>query len=225
MILDIIVIILILISGFLGIKKGLINVVVKIVGFIIAIVLSCTCYQTVANYLYENYTFGHTINESVKNFIANEEGNENTEQEYINLTEVLNKFKLEDKIDLDKEEAELDEGEALTEVVANKITGYIMNIISFLGIFIIVIIISGIIGLVLSAVCLIPGLKQINKIGGFAIEIILAVLKLWVVLGIISILSPMSFMSWVIDQIDNSILVQFLYNNNLLVGLITKIKI
>lgn len=225
MILDIIVIVLVIISGFIGIKKGLVNVVVKIVGFILAAILACTCYQNVANYLYENYTFGQKINNSVREFISSEENVQNNEEEYINLTKIIDKFKLQDRINLDEEQENLDEGLSLTDVVADKITGYIMNIIAFLGIFIAVIIIAAIVGIILSAVCLIPGLKQVNKIGGFAIEIILAILKLWIVLGIISILSPMSFMSWVVTQIDKSILVDFLYDNNLLVGLISKIKI
>lgn len=225
MILDIIVIVLVIISGLIGVKKGLVNVVVKIVGFILAAILACTCYQTLASYLYENYTFGQKINNSVHEFIASDENVQNSEAEYINLTNILNKFKLQDRINLEEEEENLDEGIALTDVVAEKITGYIMNIISFLGIFIAVIIIASIVGLILSAVCLIPGLKEVNKIGGFAIEIILAILKLWIVLGIISLLSPMSFMSWIITQIDKSVIVDFLYDNNLLVGLISKIKI
>jgi len=225
MILDIIVIILVIISGFIGIKKGFVNVIVKIIGFILAAILACTCYQSLANYLYENYTFGYKINNSVKEFISNDETIQNKEDEYINLTNILNKFKLQDRIDLAEEEENLDEGVVLTDVVAEKITGYIMNIIAFLGIFIAVILIAAIVGIILSAVCLIPGLKEVNKLGGFAIEIILAILKLWVVLGIISILSPMSFMSWIIEQIDKSVLVDFLYNNNILAGLITKIKI
>jgi len=225
MILDIIVIVLVLISGFIGIKKGLINVIVKIVGFIIAVILAYSCYQNVANYLYQNFEFGQKINDSVKNFITKKEDIKTNEQEYISLNEIINKFNLQNKIDLNKEENNLNEGTALTDIVAEKITGYIMNIIAFFGIFLSVIIIAAIIGWILSAICLIPGLKEVNKIGGFAIEIVLALLKLWVMLGIISLLSPMSFMSWILNQIDKSVIVDFLYNNNALVGLISKIKI
>ena len=225
MILDIIVIILVAISGFIGIKKGLVNVIVKIAGFILAAILACTCYQRLATYLYDNYAFGQKINDSVKEFISIDAEVEHSEEEYINLTNILNKFKLQNRIDLKEEEKQLDEGIALTDVVAKKITNYIMNIIAFLGIFIAVILIASIVGLILSAVCLIPGLKEVNRIGGFAVEIILAILKLWVVLGIVSLLSPMEFMSWIIEQIEKSIIVEFLYNNNLLVGLISKIKL
>lgn len=225
MILDIIVIVFVLISGLIGIKKGLVNVVVKIAGFVLAILLACTCYKNLSTYLYENYTFGDKINNSVREFISSNEDIQDKEQEYINLSEILNKFKLQDKIDLDKEEEQISDGITLTDIVAEKITSYIMNIISFLGIFIVVIIVAAIIGIILSAVCLIPGLKQINKTGGFIIEIILCILKLWIVLGIVSLLSPMDFMSWIIAQIENSIIVRFFYNNNILIGLISKIKI
>lgn len=225
MILDIIVILLVLISGFVGIKKGFVNVVVKAIGFVLAIILASTCYQSLANNLYENYSFGQKINESVKNFITSEESNQNTEQEYINLTNIINKFKLEDKIELKEEQENLQQGVTLSDVVAEKITGYVMNIISFLGIFIVVIIASGIVGLILSAVCLIPGLKEVNKLGGFFIEMVFTILKLWTVLGVLSLLSPMSFMNWIITQIENSILVEFLYENNLLISLLSKIKI
>ena len=225
MILDVMVVLIVLISGFIGIKKGMISILVKLIGFILAGVLACTCYESLANYLYENYTFGQKINENVKEFIAKDVNSETEEQEYINLTNILNKFKLEEKIDLKEEEKGLETGVALSDVVAEKITGYIMNIIAFIGLFLAVIIASAIIAIILSAVCLIPGLKEINKTGGFVVEIILSVLKLWVVLGIISLLSPMNFMSWIVTQIEKSIIVDFLYNNNLLVGIISRIKI
>ena len=145
MILDVMVVLIVLISGFIGIKKGMISILVKLIGFILAGVLACKCYESLANYLYENYTFGQKINENVKEFIAKDVNSETEEQEYINLTNILNKFKLEEKIDLKEEEKGLETGVALSDVVAEKITRYIMNIIAFIGLFLAVIIASAII--------------------------------------------------------------------------------
>lgn len=257
MVLDIIVVSLALISGIIGIKKGMITIVTKLVGFILAIVLAFSFYKSFATYLTQNYEFPAKITESIKNAIVSgdqktsEDGMENidnaehvdneniaegdkvenlddtekAQQEYISISNILQKFNLTGKINLEKEQENLDDKKTLSDVVAEKITVYIMNIISFLIIFLGIIIVAAVLSLVLGIIFSLPLLNSVNRMGGFAAEVVLFMVKLWVVLGIISILSPMSFMNWIVGLIDSSTVMKFLYNHNVLMQLIYKIKI
>lgn len=222
MILDVIVIAVVLITGIVGIKKGLIAVITKLVGVILATILAFTLYKSVASYLYSNFSFGKSINAYIQNAIGS---SQNEEEEKVSITEILNKFGLQNKVNIEEEKENIDDGTTLTQVVANKITSYIMNIIAFLVVFIVVIIVTAVASLILSAIFSMPLLSSINKIGGFAIEIVLSLIKLWVILELISILSPMSGMQWINAQIEASVFVKFLYEHNLLTNLIGKIKI
>lgn len=227
MVLDIIIVAIALISGIIGIKKGMISIVTKIAGFILATVFAFMLYKPLATHLIANYEFPSKIKESIRNAIASQqkETPEVEESEYISLSNIIENFNLTEKIDLKEEQENLVEEKTLSDIVAEKITMYIMNIISFLIIFLAIIIIAAVLSLILGAIFSLPLLSSLNKTGGFAAEIILFVIKLWVVLGIVSLLSPLSFMSWVVGQIDNSIIVKFLYNNNLLWKLVYRIKI
>lgn len=225
MVLDIIIVCLALISGFVGIKKGMIAIVTKIVGFVLATIFAFMFYKSLATYLTQNYEFPAQINESIKNIIASEENNTTQEDEYISLSNIIERFKLDGKLDLEEEQKSLEEEKTLSDVVAEKITMYIMNIVAFLIIFLTIIIVAAVLSLILGVIFSLPLLNSANKLGGFAAEVILFVIKLWVVLAVISILSPMSFMTWAVNLIENSVIIKFLYNHNLLIQLIYRIKI
>lgn len=237
MVLDIIVVSLALISGIVGIKKGMIAIVTKLVGFVLALVFGFMFYKSFASYLTQNYEFSAKITESIKNAIVSEtqkssesdaesaEDTEKVQEEYISISNILQKFNLTGKINLEEEQESLSQEKTLSDAVAEKITMYIMNIISFLIIFLGIIIVAAVLSLILGLIFSLPLLNSVNKIGGFVAEVALLMVKLWVVLGIISILSPMSFMTWVVGLIESSTVIKFLYNHNILMQLIYRIKI
>lgn len=237
MVLDIIVVSLALILGITGIKKGMIAIVTKLVGFVLAVVFAFMFYKSLAQYLTQNYEFSAKITGSIKNAIVSEEqktsendtqsteDKEQMQEEYISISNILQKFNLTEKINLEEEQESVVQGKSLSDVVAERITGYIMNIIAFLIIFLGIIIVASVLSLILGAIFSLPLLNSVNKTGGFAAEVILFVIKLWIVLGIVSVLSPMSFMSWGMNLIDSSVIVKFLYNHNILMQLIYRIRI
>ena len=224
MVLDIIIVGLAIISGFLGVKKGMVAIITKIIGFVLATVFAFMFYRQLANYINSNYEFPAKINNSIKKTITSE-SDSSKEDVYISLSKIINKFHLSDKIDLNEEQKNITEEMDLSDIVSNKITSYVINIIAFLIIFLGVIIVTSVLSLILAAVFSLPLLSTINRLGGFFVEIVLFVIKLCIVLEIISVLSPLGFMSWVITQIDNSVFVKFLYYNNYLASLVYRIKL
>lgn len=82
-IIDIIIILLILVSTYLGYRKGLVSLAVSLIGFIAAIIITIVLYRPIGNLIINNTTFDErlqtTIQEKVENIVAKDgEGNEIT---------------------------------------------------------------------------------------------------------------------------------------------------
>ena len=146
----------------------------------------------------------------------------------MNFTEVIetikgwglyNKNEIDENVVVQNEQ----EGKNILENTAHKITMYIMRVVAFAAIFVCVIIITAILSLILNLLFMLPGLKTINKTGGFIAEMLLFLAKILVILAIISFLQPIEFVSTVINYINTkTIIIKWLYNNNLIFTLLNR---
>jgi len=210
MILDIIVLVLLALSAFIGYKKGLVGILISLVSLILSIVLAIFLQGSVTNYLYNDTTIGTTIEESIKGTIENEINRVDENQETQN-----------DKNTYISMFFETDEIQTLAvDESANKITMFILKGISFVGIFILVFIICYILRMVLNIVFKLPILNSINKVGGVSLNVVKAVFKIWIVLAIVSFVAFVPTFEGLLNMIDSSLLTKFLYNNNLIVNIL-----
>lgn len=210
MILDIVLIIILLISGFIGYKKGLVGVVLSIVSLILAIILAVFLQSTVASYLYNETAIGTMVESSIKTTIETEiENRLNSEVEEID----ENKF-----IDMFFEPQEL--ATTMVDESANKITMFILKGISFVGIFILVFIICYILRMILNIVFKLPILNSINKVGGVSLNVLKTVFKIWILLAIIYFVSFVPLVETINNFIDSSVVTKFLYENNIIVNIL-----
>ena len=245
---DIVLILIMLVVALVGAKKGLISVMMKLAGLVLAIVLASYFYKGLAVYMYNNFSFGKNIENTiittikdkvVQNFVGenaienpqnNIEDTSEVQDKKINMdfTEVIETIKswgLYNKIEIDENVVVQNEqeGKNLLENMANKITMYIMRVVAFAAIFVCVIIITAILSLILNLLFMLPGLKTINKTGGFIAEMVLFLAKILVILAIISFLQPIEFVSTVINYINTkTIIIKWLYNNNLIFALLNR---
>ncbi len=210
MILDIVVIAFVLIGAFLGYKKGLVGIAISLISIILSIVLGLMLNSVIADGLYNDTPIGSTIEQMVYEGL-NPKTEENTEQE----------------IDSNKEDNIYETivnnivgsaRDTLTnEQVAKTVTMYILKGLSFILIAVVVFIICYILRMVLNIVFNLPLLHSVNKIGGVAAGVVKALLKLYIILAIISFLAPMSLLEPVVNYINDSTIVNLLYNNNIFV--------
>ena len=98
---------------------------------------------------------------------------------------------------------------------------FILKGISFVLVFFVVTLIAYILQMILNVVFNLPILNSINNIGGVAAGLIKALIKVYVVLAIIYFLSAASFVEPLSNLIDSSSVTKVLYNNNLLVKLLS----
>lgn len=105
------------------------------------------------------------------------------------------------------------------DVITDAITLLIMRIIAMLILFVLVRIIVFLAIKFLESLFELPGLKTVNKVLGALIGIVNALLAVYIICGAVSILVPTDKLSVVSEAIDQTLLLGFLYNNNLLFSL------
>lgn len=105
------------------------------------------------------------------------------------------------------------------EVITDSITLLIMRIIATILLFILVRIFVFLILKLLESLFKLPVLKTINKFLGAVIGILNAFLVVYIICGAVSVFTPTDKLALVSATIDQTMLLKYVYNNNLLFGL------
>lgn len=217
-IIDLILIGIVLLSTFLGYKKGLIGVAFKIVSFIIALIVTLVLFKPISNYIITNTQLANTIENAIIEKLSTakiEEGQ--IEEESTDLPNVVVDYingGIQDTVNQAKD--------SVVKVVAHNLTETAISIIVMIGIFIITRLILLFAKAILEAVSEVPIVKQFNEVGGIIYGIIRAILLIYVILAIISLILPMLDKTMILSAINNSILTKILYNNNLILMIFFK---
>lgn len=202
-IIDIIVILIFLACIFMGYKRGLTKVIIHLLSFILAIIISLILFKPISTLIINNTDIYTNLSNSIQETLQKNEEEEKTNKEKPNvLIESIN-----ETVDETKENA--------TVAVANSIAETIINIIVIVILFIVIRIILFFIKFIFSTITDLPIIKQIDKLGGFIYGVLEALLIVLVLLAIISFVDIPELQL----AIKSSILTSFLYNNNILLML------
>ncbi len=211
-VIDLIVIGIILLSTFLGYKKGLIGVAFKIASFLIAIIITLILFKPISNYIMNNTTFAKTIEETIVEKLSTQEiENGQINQENTNLPEVVVNY-----INVGLQDTVNEAKENIVKIVARNLAGTIIDILVIISLFIITRLLLLFAKAIFKLISEIPIIKQFNEIGGILYGILRGILLIYVILAIISFILPMLDKTSVLNIINNSILTKILYNNNLI---------
>lgn len=206
MIIDIIVLIFIALAAYAGYKKGLVGILVSLLVMVISIVFAFMLQGVIADMLYNDTSIGKTLQQSIET----------------SLEDSFDK-KIEEKTDSNAFYAGIVKSIVNKDEisgVAENTTKFILKGISFVAIFVITFIICYIVQMMLNIVFDLPGLSQINEIGGVAVGILKALLKVWIVLAIVSFISPVPVFNFLDTAIKNTMITRFLYEHNVFVTLL-----
>lgn len=214
---DLIVVAFIGLSIFLGYKKGLIGVAIKILSFFISIILAFVLCGPVATLIREKTTLDDNIGQSIHQMLkAKEETNGNqTIQVNENMPEFVTTF-IEEEINKVATNAQNE----IANVVSKNVTNAIINAISFIGIFIVAKILLIILKMFSEQIAELPILKQFNQAGGIAYGVLRGFFVVYLVLGIISLVVPLLQNNLIAETINKTILTNMLYNYNLLLKIL-----
>ena len=189
-IIDIILLAIIILSAFLGYKKGLVKLGTRLFAGIIAIIITIIIYKPVAGLIINNTAIDEKIEDAIMqnttNFIK-----ENTQQNQI-ANHVANEFLP-------------DEAKNMSKNIVYAITGLIL--------FIVVQIALSVVITLMDFVANLPILKQFNEIGGIIYGIVRGVIIICVCILLMGVFAKINPESKVEEKISNSYLTQIIYKN------------
>lgn len=209
-ILDLIIIAIISISVFLGYKKGLVKVAVKLCAFLIAVMVTLLFYKPVSNLIIENTELDEKI-ESV--IVENgtkklEDNNEETKENFLeNIQQYVNNTVTQTQNDI-------------IENLAKEVSIRLINILVIVGLFIATRLLLIVLVLMSDLITNIPVIKQFNQLGGILYGIIRGLLLIYVILSIVFLVVSISANNEIITIIESSIITELMYKNNILLNII-----
>ena len=117
----------------------------------------------------------------------------------------------------------ISKGEVLVDsTFANKMAEYIYVGLGFAIVFVLVRIVLWITVMMLDNVLELPVINTINKLAGSIAAVIMVYLEANVILAIIQLLGAFSFMDGIIQILNNSVIVNFIYEHNIVMHVIMK---
>lgn len=190
-IIDIILIAIIVLSAFLGYKKGLVKLGAKLFAGIIAIIITIAMYKPVSGMIINNTTIDEKIENAIiqntTNFINENDKTQN------GITEHVEKNILPEQ--------------------AENLSKNVVYVITSLVLFIAVKIILSIIISLMDFVANLPILKQFNEIGGIIYGIVRGALIVCVCVLLIGVYTKINPESTLNNNIQNSYLTKIIYEN------------
>ena len=190
-IIDIVLIAIVILSAFLGYKKGLVKLGAKLFAGIIAIIITIVMYKPVSGMIINNTTIDEKIENAIiqntTNFI-----NENDKMQN-GITEHVEKNILPEQ--------------------AESLSKNVVNVITALVLFVVVKIILSIVISLMDFVANLPILKQFNEIGGIIYGIIRGVLIVCVCILLMGVYTKIKPESTINNNIQNSLLTKLIYDN------------
>ena len=215
-IVDIIIVCMIIVSAFLGYRRGLTSVIFKLLASVIALIMVVVVYKPVANLIIEKTQFDESLTSAIKNSII---GAGFTEGATISLknpimtekmTEFLNSFVQE----------------ALRKAEADAI-GYASAQLAYLTIRVItLVVLYSIIRFLLMFIRVageiignLPIIKTFNKSGGLLYGTLKALIIAYLILAVISLVAPFINELGIIKAIQESYVGNPMYNNNIILNI------
>lgn len=221
-IIDIIIIAVIALCTFLGYKKGLIKLAVGILGFFLAIIIALILYTPISNFIINNTNIKdnikNAISDTVKSYVIKEEnaeGEEKQQESKVMVTYI-------DGIVAKQKEMIVTGEKELIDTVSDNVAVNIIRIGVALAVFIISKLILIFINVFADLIGNLPIIKQFNKAGGTIYGVIQGILIVYIVFAIISLIAPMLNNTDFLEQINNSLIGNIVYNNNIILKLLFK---
>lgn len=228
-ILDIIIIGILVLSTWLGYKKGLTKSLLKIFTFFIAIVISFILFKPIANLIISQTEIVNNLQITIASAFKNEDSknnkdkdgksydniikaDENSEQ---NIPSIFYSY-IENEIIESTNEAK----DFVIENASRKIAISIVNISVYIILFIVIRIVLIFIKAIAELITKLPVIKQCDELGGGIYGFLRACIVVLIGFTVISIIIPLIPSSEIIEIINQSMLAKFIYENNVIIEII-----
>ena len=209
-VLDVIIVAIIALNVYLCYKKGLVNLAVGLIAVVAAIILSVIFYKPVTNIVVENTGFDETIENALVETFASEAKN-GGQVRYVGILSYL-ETELGNAVNDTKNEVVYETAGAMAEKA--------INLIVFIAIFTIVRVALFALTFVADAITSLPILKQLDDVGGVLYGLVKALLIIYAILAVVSLVVGFTANTTIADIISNSYVTKFFYDNNIILNMI-----
>lgn len=197
-IIDVILVLFLLGSTYLGYKKGLVKVAVSLVAFIAAIIITVLLYRPIGDLIIKNTDWDEKLQETIQTNVDSATSSNKTEEEK-NITDSM----------IEGAKNEILPGTSKT-VATNIIYGGTM-----IGLFIVSRLLLLLINLMADAITSLPIIKQFNEAGGIAYGILRGIIIVYAIVLLLNLIISFDPQGALNDIIQNTFLTKLLMNFNI----------
>lgn len=234
LLLDAIVIILIILAFFIGSKRGLIKSVWKVLALVVTVALVMVLRTPTVNFLADTPVSDRVFNAVTEKLTAKDEDSLQEEQKLPETEEELAEdagvpsslmSEFMQLADFEKIQKNIELGiensvNAVIESASRSVTMIILNIIAAVGLFLLIRLLMEILFCVLKKVTSLPLIGQANALLGGALGIVNVLAVIYILCALASLWAPLN--NQISETINQTTLVKFFYNYNILLKLIMK---
>lgn len=217
-IIDLVILGILVLCIALGYRRGLTGSLLKIISFALALIIAFVLFKPISNIIIDNTNWDETLEQNIRDIITEDEAgtdSEETEKENQTMSNVMVEY-----INETVEEAGSEAKEAIADSAVESVAVIIINVGVWVALFILAKIILFFINALTKLVTKLPVIKQFDKLGGIIYGVLEALVVIYGILAILSLISPAISDSEIINAVHNSFIGSFMYNNNLLLKLI-----
>lgn len=235
------------IFALVGMKKGVIRIAVSLAAMVITIAVTTVAAPVLSEYIRSNTDIDDRIEKSIYEKVSRDGknyGEDDTEiissgiSSYIedieakvyaisesmklpeSLTKNISEAATAKVIETVGDSAELTLKDIAAVIFAAQMTVVIVNAVSYCVVFIVLYIILKIIASVTGIISRLPVIHQADRLGGFAAGLVEGLIVVWLAFAIVTAVGNSSWAADILAQIHENNLLEFLYNNNLIMKII-----
>ena len=206
-----------------GWRRGLIMTVFSMFATVIAIAISAQLSPQLSR-TWQNTAFYEIVSERVEMTLFKGQDSQNDGEEGEDNRGVINSLPLPDVVQNGYAQNNMLGVSEFRKYIADSVTGIILNAISFVLVFLGVSIIMRIIIRCLNLLSRLPVIHTMNKMGGMLVGLLKGLILLWLICIVITIMSGTEAGIYLYGQINESPFLKYIYDNNMIMALITGLK-
>ena len=203
-IIDIVIAAILILSVFIGYKQGLVKVIFNVCALLVAIIATFILYRPVSNFVIEKTE----IDDKIRNTIIEKYGNTEIQSEENN--EGILKL-----ITQKLQEATIETTEKAVEVVAEEVSIRAVQIITGIGLFVVIRIALIILKFLSEGLAELPLVKELNGVGGIVYGLLRALVIIYLLLYLLFFVSSMNNNGKIQEAINESYITKYIYNNRI----------
>ncbi len=212
-IVDLVIVAVFILCILMGYKRGLAGCLINVLAFFIAVAVSFVLFKPASAIVQSNTQLDENIQTSIVN-IFEEEEKENKDEEKEKQSPIL------EYISNKAEEATAEKKKEVVDNAATEISSKIIDVLSFIAIFIIARIVLIFIKVLADLITKLPIIKECDKMGGVIYGILQSFVIVFIGLAIITFVSTMTENYTVLDLINQSYVGSILNNYNILLKIV-----